>query len=1001
MENKKISQLDPYSGNPDSFDIPGVADGQTLKTNLGAAIQRKINSECLLRSSDLKTVNGVPLTGQGDIALELTHPFKGWYDNLAALQAAVASPAVGDYAYIKSAIAGNPAAIYECTTAGTWSDSGRTVDTSNVQTFGSGQQVNAVKIRDENGVENAEAEGVLSAEAGELIAREIFDEVTEEETVEDVTITKYDDGYWASSNGNFVSEINTSCSNKIQVTPGEVYKVTLRTSTSTLRAYLGEWGNNTWIGVADGFTGGSVVQLTDVEYIVPDGVDEIALTSLGGTWGLKKVTRTTAVVPSFYKKAESDERYATKPELAEALTEDDIVDNLDSSDPNKVPSAKQAKVLGDAVFEDRTIVEPFPVEMHSPNGYYYKSGGVFVSSEGQRATNKISVFEGEKFYVTTIIGSAASAVCILGEWNGDTFVGTASGFENGTGNAVDRPYTVPTGVTHIAVCSNSTTAPTLKKDVTVKAPKFYNKTESDARYIVKDVYGVKWSTTDFDDLGTRILEAVGKTARIGIGNQNGASDFDNIYPWSEMKRCNINKNINGATIVTFEGEDGFELDGTNGDVFVRIPKFKYKRYVEDGYEYVVIGDGVVHPAFIEDGIELDEIFIAAFEASKTGDPYSDAEGNGDGKIYSKAGVIPANNITASSFLSMATAKGKGYSLYDNRCVDMLWCLMAVEFGCRNSNQILGWGYANYLQPDQTISSCRCTETATNTNSITLGIPGSNSKKNEWLDQLAIGNIICICEDAQTNIIAERRITNVTCASASDNLVVEFDGNPIDVNAAITNGSTFVSGTFAGNGPIICGNCEEIGSTAALTWHTGRTNRTMLNGWGANVATMNSCRYRWIENLVGNVWHFLPDITFYNLQMYRCNSMEKYEMHKHDGVDYIPIGALLPAQSSNGNKPDVNSVSYPNFWITSLLYDYFYKGIIFGKTFDEVHDESITSTKGYGGYYYLYGGETAPFIISNGGGYDHLWRCNMLTNRAWQSAANRWYLYGARLMFKNI
>lgn len=146
MENKKISQLDPYSGNPDSFDIPGVADGQTLKTNLGTAIQQKITSQRLLSPSDLKTVNGVPLTGQGDIALELNNPFKGWYDSLEGLQTAVGSPAVGDYAYIKGATASDPAAIYECTTAGTWSDSGRTVDASNVQTFETGQAVNETRI---------------------------------------------------------------------------------------------------------------------------------------------------------------------------------------------------------------------------------------------------------------------------------------------------------------------------------------------------------------------------------------------------------------------------------------------------------------------------------------------------------------------------------------------------------------------------------------------------------------------------------------------------------------------------------------------------------------------------------------------------------------------------------------------------------------------------------------------------------------------------------------
>ena len=89
-------------------------------------------------------------------------PFKGWYDSLAALQAAVGSPAVGDYAYIKGATASDPAAIYECTTAGTWSDSGRTVDTSNVQTFETGQAVNGTAI-DNTGLGNPAGNALAKA----------------------------------------------------------------------------------------------------------------------------------------------------------------------------------------------------------------------------------------------------------------------------------------------------------------------------------------------------------------------------------------------------------------------------------------------------------------------------------------------------------------------------------------------------------------------------------------------------------------------------------------------------------------------------------------------------------------------------------------------------------------------------------------------------------------------------------------------------------------------
>ena len=106
-------------------------------------------------------------------------------------------------------------------------------------------------------------------------------------------------------------------------------------------------------------------------------------------------------------------------------------------------------------------------------------------------------------------------------------------------------------------------------------------------------------------------------------------------------------------------------------------------------------------------------------------------------------------------------------------------------------------------------------------------------------------------------------------------------------------------------------------------------------------------------------------------------MKDYEILKHI-YPYIPVGSILPIQDSNGVKNDINTVSYPNYWITSLLNDFFAKGNNFGKSFDDVHDGTLTSKKGYGGYYYLRSGER--FIV-NGGGFDHLWRCNILTNGA--------------------
>lgn len=658
-----------------------------------------------------------------------------------------------------------------------------------------------------------------------------------------------------------------------------------------------------------------------------------------------------------------------------------IVNDLTTGGATNVLSAEMGKVLGTPTITTQEVITDVPLTMHTEsntNGYYNTTiSGTWVSDNTRRGSEKIDVSEGEKYLVTTKIGGS-TAIAYLGQWNGTTWVGVATGFTGGSGDAVNKEYIVPSGVTKIAICSYNTTAPTLKKVSTVYVPTFYNKEQVDAKIANNKTYGVKWSTTDFDDLGTRVFDAVGKTATIGVGSTNGSSDFDSIYPWSEMKRCNIKINSNGAKIVTFEGETGFALDGTNGDVFVRIPKFKTNHYVDNGYEYLVIGEGYTHPAFVEDGVELDEIFIGAFEASKVGSA-----------LYSKAGDLPANNMTGAEFLTAAQARGTNYSLYDMRCVDALWRLMAVEYGCRNSNRILGYGYADYVQPVATSPTCVVTQASTSTNTVVGRTVSSASNAVIFQTCFAAGNVITICDTTQQNIIAQRKITAVSAVNGQA-LSVTFDGEPIDVTTSM----------FFGNGGIYTNYCESITSinaSYALSWHTGRANRPVVAGSGMDISAINPCRYRWVENPVGNLWHALPDITFVDRQMYVCTSMKDYEFLKHT-APYYPVGAVLPLQNSNGNKLDVNTSANPNYWVTTLFNDIFSKGNNFGKTFDTTHDGSITSKKGFGGYYYLYNGIV---YINNGGGFDHLWRCNMLTNRAWTSATNKWYLCGARLMYKNI
>lgn len=112
-----------------------------------------------------KPSTGIPESDlSSDVQQALQKHFKGWYDSSSNLPA---NPVVGDYAYVKGAESTDPAAIYECTTDGTWSDSGRTVDTSNVQTFASGEEVNEVHIVDD--LTTGGVDDVLSAEQGYVL----------------------------------------------------------------------------------------------------------------------------------------------------------------------------------------------------------------------------------------------------------------------------------------------------------------------------------------------------------------------------------------------------------------------------------------------------------------------------------------------------------------------------------------------------------------------------------------------------------------------------------------------------------------------------------------------------------------------------------------------------------------------------------------------------------------------------------------------------------------
>ena len=461
------------------------------------------------------------------------------------------------------------------------------------------------------------------------------------------------------------------------------------------------------------------------------------------------------------------------------------------------------------------------------------------------------------------------------------------------------------------------------------------------RLSTKEKYGIRYSLSDHHDPGERCFDAIGKTAAIGIGALPGHSDFDGLMPWA------------GITRVPIPSADG-------EDIFVKIPLFSYDHYREDGYEYFVIAPGGErpHPAFVEDGRVLDAIYISAYEATEQGR-----------KLYSRAGRIPANNTTPADFLAAARQRGKNYTLYDLRTASALWLLMAVEYGRRNTNTYLGYGAADFLQPIYDVRY-RSLKTERQVNCIT--VPAFSNFDRHCIP---IGSTVTLCQKEQRNILTMAKLLSYTDDAEKKTMTLCFDGPAVDVD----------EDTFIGSGPLPCG-ASEVGPRA-LAWHTGRSD------FFEGSILHNAVQYRGIENPFSNVWHFLPDVRFVNGQLYAADSMKQYTFSAETPIPdgYRAISAPFEINLSNGNKADIPDA---NYWVSEPDDEAADAGLLLGRAYDK----SLLSKDAFGAFYYV--GDRLRFAV-NGGGFDHCYRCNSMTTRFWQKPDAQWYLYGARLQYKEL
>lgn len=170
MESVKISELEQYNGSASDFEVPGVADGETQKANLGAMIEQGAGAAGFLKPDDLKTINGQSVAGSGDLNVAVMNPLKGTYLDTDTLPRTGQD---GDYIYVvNTSVTPRTANVYAWNGAA-FADTGKSVENFGMQ-FATGQAVNDVEIKDLDGNNDQNAAGILSASAGASLKDKVF-----------------------------------------------------------------------------------------------------------------------------------------------------------------------------------------------------------------------------------------------------------------------------------------------------------------------------------------------------------------------------------------------------------------------------------------------------------------------------------------------------------------------------------------------------------------------------------------------------------------------------------------------------------------------------------------------------------------------------------------------------------------------------------------------------------------------------------------------------------
>lgn len=396
------------------------------------------------------------------------------------------------------------------------------------------------------------------------------------------------------------------------------------------------------------------------------------------------------------------------------------------------------------------------------------------------------------------------------------------------------------------------------------------------------IYGFDYDEATGDV--TRLEDAVGLTIGSPDGTSAITSDFDSIYPWSDIRHVKVEDD---GTIIEQSDDDYATSDG---EIMTYIPQFYYKDDRKNGHRYCYISN-TKFADYKKAWQDKEYGLIGSFGASY------------DTDYHSKYGEALKVNTSYTSFLTGFYAKGDGkWSMYDANMMHNLFLLTCIEGGSTNHKGMYGRGI-NSGMPYSDSDIYKIVTATTDANTVILDSLGQS---------FYVGMLVQIGTSYANNSIAsDRYITDIS--DDGTYLTITVDGDSF---------STTVGNTIATWAqPVPQSQYETMGDGSGYILQFDSENRS------------HAC-YRGIWDLWGNMWQLNAGFMRYDGQYYGCCDKTKYNItdpRNAEGWSDLGIGGYADngyQQIRESIAIDGGSIDVPVAWGSVASSETFYSAYLY-------------------------------------------------------------------------